>query len=616
MEPLEHRSLTGQLAEDLRWLEEHCRDQPELAAHAGQLRLAAALVRNCIAPFLEGQQAVPLHLVVVGGAGAGKSTVVNFLTGSPAAEANPQAGFTRHPVAYAGGNGSVNLPATVGFLGPLQKLPKPGPSSLDEDVYQVRRIPGSPSTNGDPVPPHPLADFIIWDCPDMTTWAAQGYVPRLLEVAGLADVLVYVASDERYNDEVPTQFLELLLKAGKPVVVCLTKMQPAQAEPLLKHFQGEVLSRLNVGRNAIESARHASLAIPFLTTEELSDPAAKAGRFRIPLLNQVGVLGDPPAVARERTVRNATGFLKNTQDGLLHVARQDLEAMENWRSAVQAGQVEFNTRYRREYLTSEKFHRFDEALLKMLDLLELPGVGRVLSGALSVARAPYKMLRGLVTKALARPETVSLPELPVLEGAFTGWLDSLRAEALRRAGSHPLWKHVANGFELGLMDQAHDRFSQGFRSFQLGLADEVERTSRAIYADLEKNPAVLNGLRGSKFLLDAAGVTGVLLAGGLNYYDLVLVPLSASVTHQLVEWMGKGYVDRQREQTRLRQELLVSQYISAPLAEWLGQWPATGGSAYEMLTRVLRRVPAAVRQVDEAVTKRIATQAGEVRGPA
>jgi hypothetical protein len=160
---------------------------------------------------------------------------------------------------------------------------------------------------------------------------------------------------------------------------------------------------------------------------------------------------------------------------------------------------------------------------------------------------------------------------------------------------------------LVLIDQAHDRFAQGFRGFQLGLADEVERTSRAIYADLEKNPAVLNGLRGSKFLLDAAGVTGVLLAGGLNYYDLVLVPLSAAVTHQLVEWMGKGYVDRQREQTRLRQELLESQYISAPLAEWLGQWPATGGSAYEMLQRVLRRVPAAVRQVDEAVTKRIAT---------
>ena len=39
----------------------------------------------------------------------------------------------------------------------------------------------------------------------MTTWAAPGYIPRLLEVCGLTDALVYVASDERYNDEAPTQ---------------------------------------------------------------------------------------------------------------------------------------------------------------------------------------------------------------------------------------------------------------------------------------------------------------------------------------------------------------------------------------------------------------------------
>ena len=63
----------------------------------------------------------------------------------------------------------------------------------------------------------------------MTTWAASGYVPRLLEVAALADVIVYVASDERYNDEVPTQFLHLLVRAGKAVVVVLTKMAESQA---------------------------------------------------------------------------------------------------------------------------------------------------------------------------------------------------------------------------------------------------------------------------------------------------------------------------------------------------------------------------------------------------
>ena len=79
------RNPVGQLAEDFGWLEEHCRHRPELAAQAGQLRLASALVRNCIGPFLDDQPPAPLHVAVVGGAGAGKSTVVNLLIGTGAA---------------------------------------------------------------------------------------------------------------------------------------------------------------------------------------------------------------------------------------------------------------------------------------------------------------------------------------------------------------------------------------------------------------------------------------------------------------------------------------------------------------------------------------------------
>jgi hypothetical protein len=100
-----------------------------------------------------------------------------------------------------------------------------------------------------------------------------------------------------------------------------------------------------------------------------------------------------------------------------------------------------------------------------------------------------------------------------------------------------------------------------------------------------------------------ASVAGAVVAGGLNWTDFILVPLAASITHQLVEWLGKQYVDNQREQTRNRQQALVDQYISAPLAEWLAQWPATGGSEYERLQLVLRRIPAAVLQLEEAVTK-------------
>jgi hypothetical protein len=591
MENVAVRALTSQLADDLAWLEDHCRRQPEQASHAGQLRFAAALVRNCIGPLLDGQPPVPLHVAVVGGAGAGKSTVANLLIGASLAETNPQAGFTRHPIAYAGVNGAATWPSHLGFLGPLQRLSKPSPSSLDADVYQVRRVPADPTAFS------LLQNYVVWDCPDMTTWAATGYVPRLLEVAALADVVVYVASDERYNDEIPTQFLQVLLRAGKAVLVCLVKMKEEDAPAFVSHFQKEVLSRMPGGAVAC-------LTIPSLTAAQLADPVHLAKRYQIPLLNQVAVLGEPVPTARQRSVRSAMNYLLTAQNDLLSVARSDLAALQSWRAYVQEGQVEFDTRYRREYLTTEKFHRFDEALVRLLELLELPGIGRALSITLYVVRTPYRLLKGLFSKALRRPEVPAQPERPVMEQALTGWLDLLRKEAARRADTHPVWAHIDKGFGSGLAELARERFEQGFRTFQLSLADEADRTARAIYEELEKHPVALNTLRGTKFSLEVASIAGAVVTAGHNYLlDFVLVPLAASITHQLVELLGKQYVDTQRELARARQEALAIQYVSGPLAEWLAQWPSTGGSAYERLQLALRRIPEALGRLDEAVRK-------------
>ncbi len=604
MDQLSQRALTSQLAEDLTWLEEHSRHRTrestlgtvEQAVQTSELRLAAALVRNCIGPALDRQPAMPLHIAVIGGAGAGKSTIANLLLGTVSAEANPQAGFTRHPIVYTTATGALNWAGHLGFLGPLQRAPQPMPSSIDADIYQVRRVPP------DPTGFELLRDAVVWDCPDMTTWAAmtasthdgkngQGYLARLIEVTALADVLVYVTSDERYNDEVPTQFLYLLLQTGKPVIVCLTKMKEAHAEPMLDHFRKEVLRHLPPG---VVNC----LAVPYLTADQRQDPIHQAARYRIPLLNQVGVLTHAPVRARRRTLVGALGYLQRSHERLLAVARHDVTALENWRALVQRGEGDYNQRYQQEYLCSERFRGFDEALVRLMDLLELPGVGKPISGVLWLARTPYRLLRTAIGKALSRPEGLGLPELPVLEQALTGWIDQLRKEAARQAATHQLWAHVANGFaSAGLADQIRDRFQQGYRTYQMSLSTETERTARAIYEQLEQRPAMLNTLRGVKFGIDALAIMAALMAPGPLWSDLLLVPVATSVSHQLVELLGKGYVDSQRELTRQRQMGLLTENISGPLADWLAKWPATGGSPFERLQTALRRIPPALEQL-------------------
>ncbi len=586
-----HRDLVRQLADDLSWLEDHCRKQPDLAAHTAHLRLAGALARNVIGPAVDGQSAKPPFLAVVGGAGAGKSTVVNFLLGAVVAEANPQAGYTRHPTAFLPATLSAAWPAYHGFLGPMQRLSEVQPANLDEDVYQVRRVPPSP------LGADPLSEFVVWDCPDMTTWASTGYVSRLMEVIGLADVVVYVASDERYNDEVPTQFLHHIVKAGKAVVVCLTKVRVSDAEALAEHFRREVLGRLpQIGGDSQPPV----VVMPQMPAAMRNDPTGEGAKYRVELLNQILALCPSAEATRARTVTNAMRYLETAADGLVDVARRDLAELDAWRALVASGRVEFEERYRREFLTGESFRRFDRTREQVLEMLELPGPGKYVSALLGLLRLPYKYARDFLVKVVVRPPMTGLPEEVVCKTALAAWLDGLQAEALRRSGSHPIWKQLTHGFDAGLKSQVQDRFGQVFRSFELKETDELDQAARAVPERLSQSPIFLTIVRFLVIGFDLAAIGLVLwftIGPNWNWYHLLLIPLAVALTRQIVEILVRQIVDSGRNRLRNHREALVHEHLSAPLSSWLAEWPTSGGSSLERLQAVLRRVPQSIRDL-------------------
>src|SRR5206468_1267254 len=125
----------------------------------------------------------------------------------------------------------------------------------------------------------------------------------------------------------------------------------ANAGAMVEHFCKDVLGGLpdGLGRGVV-----GVLPIPYLSAKQLADPVREAGKVRVPLLNQVGVLGSPPATARRRTVLGACRLLTQREAALFAVARDDLQALEAWQDLVKSGQVEFDTLYHHEYLTTEK----------------------------------------------------------------------------------------------------------------------------------------------------------------------------------------------------------------------------------------------------------------------
>jgi hypothetical protein len=583
MDPQTARATVARLADDLGWLEGHCRRQPELARHAGQLRLAAAFARNVVGPAVGGGPPGLLHLAVVGGAGAGKSTVANVLCGSAVAEANPQAGYTRHPTAVLPA-GNADLPTAAGFLGGLQRLAATAPADRDEDVFQVRRRP--PAAND------PLADFAVWDCPDMTTWASAAYVGRLLEVAALADVVVYVASDERYNDAVPTEFLHQLVRAGKAVVVVLTKVREADAAALVEHFRKEVLGKLPAP-SGVEFPPVPVVVLPHLPPEARANPPAA---HRVPLVNQVLAVCPTAEVARRRTVANAVRFLEAAGDGLLDVARRDLAEVDRWRQLVADGRTAFEARYRTEYLAGEAFHKFDATTREVVGLLDLQGPGAVLSRGLALLRLPYTAARDFLARSLVRPPAVSLPEREVCAAALAAWVDALQAESLRRNTGHPVWKLVAARFDAGLRSDARQQFADVYRQFERAEATELDAAARRLPDALAARPAVLQTARLGTVAADLAAAGLVVgLTWPPDWHLIATVPLAVSLSRQAVESAVTAGVNRDRETVRRRRESLVADHLSGPLAKFLDAAPLAGGTSVERLQLVLRRVPDDVR---------------------
>ncbi|HQR08291.1 MAG TPA: 50S ribosome-binding GTPase [Gemmatales bacterium] len=580
--------IARQLAADLTWLEQYAGERAELHGAIVPLRLSAALLRNQVAPYLEKRPTQPLYVAVVGGAGTGKSTVVNFLIGRSAAETNPQAGFTRHPVAFVAVGSPYVDQLSDGILGPLKSIPGPCPSDRDEDVFQIRQVALVSEADTEP-----LRQAVIWDCPDMTTWKANHYQTRLVETIGLADIILYVASDERYNDAWPTQYLQYILQAGKPVVACLTKMQPSQVEPMLKHFRESVIARIPEC-----AAVSATVALPALTAAEQADPAGVGAPLRKSLIEPVNWWLKQPQKTRHDSVLRAARFLEQFQQTLLAPARHDLAAVAMWESWVHTGRHTFVHRYQNEYLTGESFPHFNAAMLRLMELLELPGVGQYVSKAMHLLRSPYRWVKSWFKK----PNSKDMPETQVLQAGFQGWLDHLRQQVLQQDDQHPVWKALRSAFHEQRDRQLHEQFQTRIAEFMQQQALSTETTARAIYQELEKNPTALNTLRGIKFSIEAASLTGVVITAGTHLFlDALLIPLVASLTQGLTEAMGKTYVDTQREKARTSQLKLFEQKLAMPLSHELNQWPGSLIPNLPKLRDIVDRLPKDLAALKSAV---------------
>ncbi len=538
------------------------------------LMLAEAALRDLAARV---QVPRPAQVAVIGPTQVGKSTVVNLLLGTRAAEVSPLAGYTVHPQAFVG-PGVKALDWLEPFFPRWQRSDSIAALSRERlAAYGIVRLPAFAA---------PLPDAaVLWDTPDFDSLAAHRYVGGVLEVVALADVLLLVVSKEKYADRSVWDTLALLEPLRRPLVVCLNKLTPDGAETITRAVH-ERLQAL--------APRHAASALLGIAqrsgpgNDGLDLPGAPALRAAI-----AGALAE---VRPETRYAGCMALLQTHWEAWTAPVRAELQALAEWQQLVRGALEAGLAAYRRDYLDHpQRFDTFRRALVELLYLLELPGLAGALTRVRHLLTWPARKLFEQRQTWVARHRGDTDSEALVLEDTFEHLLTALGRDATRRAAAGTpataFWRALGERLASAEPELA-ESFAAAARRHHDAFKPEVQAAADRLYARLRERPALLNTLRAARATTDAAAIALAVKTGGLGVQDLVFAPAMLSLTSMLTESALGTYMSQVAGELRERQYHAVAHGLFAaeigPRLQALGmdlQGPALFAISAEELQR-------------------------------
>lgn len=583
--------LARSLVEDLRELREYYRAQPRPSEVPGAAELAflVGLARHRFSPDTETILAGRGQIMVFGGAGAGKSTTVNILAGGEVAEVNTQAGFTRHPTAVFLPRAGVEPEGWPDAIGDLKRSDRDEEGSLDADCYSTR-TPIRSSSNVEF-----LEKFVLWDCPDLTTRDATYYADRVVEIAALADLCVYVASDERYNDELPTQFFHWVLEAGKPTIVVMTKMSPLDVDEFIHLFRQQVVGKTSHPQYVVEV-----YAVPTPVGAKVADlwTGAFSHGERMREL-AASALADVEEVRRRGRIA-ALDMLAARRDALLTPVEDDVQQWRMWFDLVRRAANTAVARYEKEYLDRSVGADSWESLQTLLAAFALPGRGAYLWRALEYLRAPYRIVKAIARKYIDRGNTGEVDEEQVLESVRTQLVDSLIVAVATRRQTHPFWEELHQS----LLDQDRLPCQSLFREIHARQAREIRLKNREASDQLEerfsRSSAMVWGMRSARLAIDVGAMAGGLslgyrLLGGWSLWSLGFVLGALGVADDVVRIVCHELVRRHREDIVRRRKDNIREVIQTSYTDVFTSLPKGVSERLGRMSQLCVRLPKTIK---------------------
>jgi hypothetical protein len=533
----------------------------------------------------------PVHVALFGGTNSGKSTVLNLLVGRAAAGMHATARFSQYPEAYRPGMlGDRWLTcAPSRFTAYRCYRDRHPPRQSDDDLACRSYCPAFAVLDldrlGTPTLGQPASAAIFWDAPDFSTEEAQTYLGAVLDVVALADLVVMTVTDESYADDRGIALLRMVHDSGVTLHVVANKL--ADNHELLQDIQDKLAA----------SWHGTTLSLPMVKGRT---PEERLGQ----LMATAEAAALRRAIAREaargsqlkrQTLTGAVDFIQRRLGEVLRPLVAEVEMAKAWEHVIERLTLrELLERYRSEYLDGERYGEFNQTLVRLMDLLEIPGVGPLLRLLSTAVRAPFRLAGGALRSLWGgvRAQPTQLPEHEVLDRLIQHWLAALRAEAqlLASTTSHPVWGDLARRLDsLDFYRQLAQTFERAYGVYRQTVDAEIQRRAQEIYHAIAQRPWLLNVLRGTNLIVDATSILLVIKSGGLNWSDAVLGPLVAGLRHALLEAGLDTYLQTQQSLLKHKQfeaiQAAVEQHLARPVRQLF-----TGAACAEELETAQRDV--------------------------
>ncbi|MGR9046658.1 MAG: GTPase [Gammaproteobacteria bacterium] len=497
--------------------------------------LAEALIRKQEA--LNTRSRLPMQIAVIGPTQAGKSTVVNLLLNSHDAGVSPLAGYTVHSQGFCNATGIDECSELQHYFGRFQQV---HPSQLSKDRYDCYALAENSGHS------KLLPACVLWDTPDFDSIDAAGYSEALIRTLALADVIILVVSKEKYADQSVWDLMVSIQPLQQPTLICVNKLVEGAESIIIQSLIDKWRqSRTDALPSVIPLLYHKQPAIPTWPKSE--------GAIVTALARQVN---------RRKHEQRIQDYLNRHWQAWLEPIVAEHQALNEWRSLIDDLVKQALRQYQRDYLDHpHHYETFQNALASLLNLLEIPGLAKVLANTRKVLTWPIKQLFSLGVRKIRLAD--SSHEVALLNHLAEHLLIQLADQLLDKTEHHndnPWWKAAIGLLReqrqslLGEFDSAAIRYHDDFQK-------EVDAAAFRLYNRLQQQPVVLNSLRATRVTTDAAAVALSLQAGGIGLHDLIITPAMLSLTSILAESAIGSYVSKVEAELKQRQLQTVKQTL-------------------------------------------------------